>query len=89
MKEKFFEYRGVTYLSSDGSPFDRGSADAYYHRPIRPHYRLYREEHLIDENMPEHMEAYLAGYKMQVESGCFKDWGDDEPVYDSEADYEY
>jgi hypothetical protein len=84
------EYKGKYYADYYGSPFDRGSADAYYQRDARPHYRLGFDEYLVDkESMPLQYESYMAGYKMQFESGEFKDWGEDETIYDSEADYEY
>lgn len=60
-----------------GSAYDRGSADAWYGRPFRPHYFVgatYQSEEVIirDEFSPE-FEAYCAGY----EESPFgqKDWG--------------
>lgn len=52
-----------------GSPYDRGSADAYYGRPFDPHffegatYQSLRFS-ILDTNSPEYKE-YLAGYEEQ------------------------
>jgi len=53
-------YNGVTYDSSEGSPFDRGSADKYYGRAID-----------ITDLTPEEEKAYMAGYEWEQER---KDW---------------
>lgn len=61
-----------------GGPYDRGSADAYYRRPFKPHYykgdtgssELVTENDMTDEEILE----YIAGFNQQVESGDFKDW---------------
>lgn len=59
-----------------GSPFDRGSADSYYHRPRNPHY--YPEgtglgdrcESLTSEQVKE----YLDGYEWNEAHGDKKNW---------------
>lgn len=45
---------------SHGSPYDRGSADAYYGRPMRP------------PKDPEARKEYIAGYEGEEDR---KDWG--------------
>jgi hypothetical protein len=67
-------YDGVTYDSSNGSPFDRGSADRYYGRNASPHKRARREGGgMIDitDLTPEEEKAYMAGYDWEQER---KDW---------------
>lgn len=66
----------VGYDQRHGGPYDRGSADAYYHRPFEPHY--YRHEtynsqrvELKDMTAAE-ITAYTAGYNQTTER---KDWG--------------
>ncbi len=62
-----------------GGPYDRGSADAYYRRPFKPHYykgdtgtsELVTEDDMTDEEIL----AYNEGFTEQVQSGDFKDWG--------------
>jgi hypothetical protein len=49
-----------------GSPYDRGSADAYYRRPISISRDLTKEQEM----------EYLKGYWDQQKSGDFKDYGD-------------
>lgn len=62
--------------TSHGSPFDRGSADSWYHRPMLPHKGGVgggsgeRNENLT----PDEVKAYLAGYKWNEEFGGKKDW---------------
>ena len=64
------------YDNRHGSPFDRGSADAYYGRPIKPHYYVGKtgSSKLVSEAemSKEEIEAYLAGFNQQDD---FKDWG--------------
>lgn len=65
----------MTYDTRHGGAYDRGSADAYYNRPPRPHY--YRgntgfSEQITEADMTaEEIAAYNAGY--QEESSC-KSW---------------
>lgn len=60
-----------------GSPFDRGSADAYYGREADPHYFVgdtYRSDKVEMEKMsPSEIEEYFKGYNTQTDR---KDWGD-------------
>jgi len=62
-----------------GSPYDRGSADAYYGRGRNPHYYplgTYKGERIGFEQMTnEEIVSYNKGYNDQIESGDFKDWG--------------
>lgn len=64
------------YERRHGSPFDRGSADAYYRRPKSPHYYVkntYSSKRIEKPDMTlEEIEAYNAGYDQQDD---FKDWG--------------
>ena len=63
----------------NGGAYDRGGADAYYGRPFDPHYFMggtgKSERVAITEGAEEHA-AYSEGFKEQVASGDFKDWGD-------------
>ena len=65
-------YNGVTYDSSKGSPFDRGSADKYYGGAID-----------ITDLTPEEKEAYMAGYNWEQER---KDWGIEDEMYETFPD---
>jgi len=68
-----------TYDTRHGGPYDRGSADSYYHRPNKPHY--YEgptgSSTLIPVEMMtnDQIEAYNAGYEYNEETGDKKDWG--------------
>ena len=70
-----------------GSPYDRGSADAYYGRPIKPHYYLSKEQgskgkttfdkvNLVIESkmFDKELADYQEGYAWQVSTGVFKAW---------------
>ena len=61
-----------------GSPFDRGSADSYYGRPMKPHYwpaGTYVGEAIFKEHMTEEQIAeYYAGYEENEKSGAKKEW---------------
>lgn len=59
-----------------GSPYDRGSADAYYGRAFNPHwYPQGNGERTKAEDMtPEQVEDYRLGY---TEEDDRKDWGND------------
>ena len=67
------------YDTRHGSPFDRGSADSYYHRPRRPHFFVgptYQSEEVTEKDMtPQEIQAYLAGYQWNEQFGDKKDWG--------------
>ena len=54
------------YTTRHGGPYDRGSADAYYNRPKRPHYfegPSYMSKEITEEDMTLHdLNAYNVGY---------------------------
>ena len=66
----------VGYDQRHGGPYDRGSADAYYHRPFNPHF--YVGATMQSPRIPlecmtaEEIVAYTAGYNNTHER---KDWG--------------
>jgi hypothetical protein len=66
------------YDTRHGGPFDRGSADSWYHRPRSPHF--YTEgtgtSERIDqaEMTPAEIQAYHAGYQWNEQFGGKKDW---------------
>ncbi len=85
-KKEYFEFKGVTYditfakshTSRHGGPFDRGSADSYYHRNPNPHYWPHGtgkaspvEE---DQMSPEEVQEYYAGYEYNEQLDHKKDW---------------
>lgn len=59
-----------------GGPFDRGSADAYYHRPYDPHMWPNGTGHgtrVEKKDMtPRDIELYSFGYNYETDR---KDWG--------------
>ena len=66
------------YDQRHGGPFDRGSADSWYHRPRSPHFyegdtgssrRIETAEMTADE-----VRAYIAGYQWNEQFGGKKDW---------------
>jgi hypothetical protein len=63
-------------LPRHGGPQDRGSADAYYHRPYDPHYYVgdsMQSERVEKDNMTVgEIEAYKYGYENEEDR---KDWG--------------
>ena len=63
-------------LPKHGSPFDRGSADSYYHRPRNPHY--YPEGSGLGDRCesltPEQVKEYLDGYDWNEKHGDKKNW---------------
>lgn len=69
----------MEYNERYGGPWDRGRADAYYRRPWKPHKYVGatgatpRVE--MDQLTEEEIKAYNAGYRWQIESGEFKDYG--------------
>jgi hypothetical protein len=65
-------YNEVEYDSSEGSPFDRGSADKYYGRAID-----------MTDLTPEEEKAYMAGYNWEPER---KDWGVEDEMYETFPD---
>ena len=66
------------YSKRHGGPWDRGSADSYYHREFRPHYfkgATYSTDRVDERHMTaEELAAYKAGYYDNEESGNKKDW---------------
>ena len=72
------EYRGEIFDRTHGSPFDRGSADSYYHRQQDPHYYpegSYNGDRVEPENMTiAEMRAYFMGYEFNERFGDKKDW---------------
>lgn len=63
-----------------GGPFDRGSADSYYQRKLKPHYwpegtRIGKEVTEAEMTLEE-INEYKAGWWYNEEvSQSFKDWG--------------
>lgn len=75
---QFYEYKGKRYAQSHGNPFDRGSADSWYHRGRDPHYwplGTYKGTRVEACDMTaKELEAYHAGYDYNEEFGGKKDW---------------
>jgi hypothetical protein len=71
-------FQGVEYTTWHGSPFDRGSADSYYHRGAKPHWwpeGTGRGECITEERMSlAEIEAYFAGYDHNERYGGKKEW---------------
>jgi len=65
----------MIYDKTHGSPYDRGSADAYYGRPHNPHWYpegSYRGKRIEEVDMTvEEIQAYDAGYEEETER---KNW---------------
>jgi hypothetical protein len=72
-----YEFRGKTYVVYHGDPFDRGSADSYYHRGAFPHRGgVGGNSGEYSENLTEREIAeYMAGYEYNEFFGDKKDWG--------------
>ncbi len=69
----------MNYDTSHGSPFDRGGADYWYHRPAYPHFWPQGTGHGI-KICQGHMSkaeiaAYYAGFDEAAERGGQKDYG--------------
>ena len=68
----------MPYDKRHGGPYDRGSADSYYRRPIQPHYykaNTYTSERVEEAQMTgEEIAAYMAGYRENKQEGNFKEW---------------
>lgn len=88
MKKEIFNYKGVdldvTFDKSEtvrhGGPFDRGSADSYYHRGIQPHYYVgasITSERVEKDDMTEQeLLEYYAGFEYnETVNQDWKDWG--------------
>lgn len=72
------EFQGITYDASHGSPFDRGSADSYYHRGQVPHWwpegtgngvRVEAKDMTLAQ-----MREYYRGYEYNEQHGDKKNW---------------
>lgn len=63
------------YNKRHGGPYDRGSADAYYHREYDPHYYVegtYDSDRIeLADMTPAQIAAYTAGYRDQNDR---KEW---------------
>jgi hypothetical protein len=73
-----YTYKGKEYDQYHGSPFDRGSADSYYHRARNPHKGGSGGQFgftPITDLTPAEVEAYHAGYDYNEQFGDKKDWG--------------
>ena len=55
-----FKVRKLKLEQIHGCPFDRGSADAYYYREPKPHYK--RNGVVVFDLTPEEEDAYDIGY---------------------------
>ena len=70
------EYGRREVFTRHGGAYDRGSADAYYHRSPEPHYftgATYQSTKIEEVDMSEEeIAAYMAGYN---ETTDMKDWG--------------
>ena len=73
------EFRGEEFDQFHGSPFDRGSADSYYHRAQDPHWYpegTYKGQRVESSEMSmAELRAYFAGYEYNEQFGDKKDWG--------------
>lgn len=61
-----------------GGPYDRGSADSYYGRGMRPHYfvgNTYQSQEVTKEQMSEfQIKEYEHGFSDNTKQGNFKEW---------------
>lgn len=76
MKEILLDERNAFDRKRNGSLFDRGSADAYYHRAFEPHWYpegTYNGEKITNLTSEE-IEEYRAGFKYQESTGVFKEY---------------
>jgi hypothetical protein len=77
--DRSIEINGRLYDRRHGGPFDRGSADSYYHRGYNPHFYVgdtgssRRVE--MDDMTAEQIVAYTAGFNYNEQHGDKKDWG--------------
>jgi uncharacterized protein YhjY with autotransporter beta-barrel domain len=73
------ESNQIQYDQRHGGPWDRGSADSYYHRPYSPHYYVGATSQSVRvelaEMTAEEITAYTAGYNWNERFGNKKDWG--------------
>jgi len=72
------EFNGTHYPSWHGSPFDRGMADSWYHRPKYPHYYpdgTGNGPKVVPPQMTnKEVDAYLAGFEYNELHGGKKEW---------------
>lgn len=72
------EFEDIAYDTRHGGPFDRGTADSYYGRPMKPHFYLgdtYNSTRIeIVDTDTEAYEAYVAGYEYNEQFGGKKEW---------------
>lgn len=70
----------MKYDERHGGPYDRGSADYWYHRDFEPHYYVgdtYTSDKVeLAQMTPEEITAYTAGYRDAEARGDRKDWGE-------------
>jgi hypothetical protein len=76
----FNSYRDLdNYDTRNGGPFDRGSADSYYHRGISPHYYVEGTSTSpkieMEKMTKEEIADYMAGFEWNEKFGDKKDWG--------------
>ena len=61
-----------------GGPYDRGTADSYYHRELSPHYFVddtYSSDKVgIEDMTTEEIAEYTKGYNENEAAGNFKEW---------------
>ena len=64
------------YDTRHGGPFDRGSADSYYHRPRQPHFYVEGTgtSDRVTDLTPSEIQAYHAGYQWNEQFGDKKSW---------------
>jgi len=71
-------HNGIEYIQKHGNPFDRGSADSYYHRPVDPHFwpdGTYEGKIIEAKDMThDEIAAYMAGYEYNEQYGNKKEW---------------
>ena len=72
------EFNGKEYDARHGGPFDRGAADSYYSRPIKPHFYTGGTGTSlmvpINGMSKEAILDYYAGYEYNEMNGDKKEW---------------
>ena len=67
-----------SYDKTHNRPWDRGSADSYYHRPSIPHFYSWATGDRVRveraDMSPEQVAAYEAGYQWNEDYGDKKSW---------------
>lgn len=75
---EYVEYEGKKFDARHGGPFDRGAADSYYGRPVKPHF--YTGGTGTSTLVPKYgmskeaIKEYYAGYDYNEEMGYKKEW---------------